>query len=524
MHPVAHIPAAQYLRMSTEHQHYSLQSQAAAIKQYADTHGFLIVESYEDPGKSGLMLKHRKGLARLLHDVVSGGQSFKAILVYDISRWGRFQDTDESAHYEFVCRSAGIPVYYCAETFENDGSPPAAIMKTLKRVMAAEYSRELSVRLCRTKKIMTERGFRVGGMAGYGLRRMLIAFDGSPRQLLAHGEVKGVASGRVILVPGPAKEIARVREIYRLTISDRRSAKSIAREFNRKGMKCCGQPWTYGRVLEILRNPKYVGIAAWGRTTGLLGIKRVKVAQERWTVKTGAFEAIIDQKMFDAAQRALRDRTQNKSNEELLCGLKELLKREGRLSEHIIDASSVVPVTATYQRRFGGVTQAYALIGYHECHSPGDALRMRRRHHKIEQTLLRRILATFPGDVSLIRERDGCRRVLRFWDGLKVSVLICQCVTTTRRAAPRWNVYVNPYEHCYTTLICRCTPNNEAFKDFYVVSSVDAPSKFEDKTPRRRMFRIKENDLWLKRGKRLVDLRQLRRLADLVQTKSTGES
>jgi len=200
MHPVAHIPAAQYLRMSTEHQHYSLQSQAAAIKQYADTHGFLIVESYEDPGKSGLMLKHRKGLARLLHDVVSGGQSFKAILVYDISRWGRFQDTDESAHYEFVCRSAGIPVYYCAETFENDGSPPAAIMKTLKRVMAAEYSRELSVRLCRTKKIMTERGFRVGGMAGYGLRRMLIAFDGSPRQLLAHGEVKGVASGRVILV------------------------------------------------------------------------------------------------------------------------------------------------------------------------------------------------------------------------------------------------------------------------------------------------------------------------------------
>jgi hypothetical protein len=157
-----------------------------------------------------------------------------------------------------VCRSAGIPVYYCAETFENDGSPPAAIMKTLKRVMAAEYSRELSVRLCRTKRIMTERGFRVGGMAGYGLRRMLIAFDGSPRQLLAHGEVKGVASGRVILVPGPTKEIARVREIYRLTISDRRSAKSIAREFNGKGMKCCGQPWTYGRVLEILRNPKYV--------------------------------------------------------------------------------------------------------------------------------------------------------------------------------------------------------------------------------------------------------------------------
>src|SRR6266851_4193098 len=106
MSPTVLIPAARYLRMSTENQQFSLPSQAAAIQQYADTHGFTIVQRYEDPGKSGLTLKHRKGLAKLLHDVISGGQSFKAVLVYDISRWGRFQDTDESAHYEFLCKSA----------------------------------------------------------------------------------------------------------------------------------------------------------------------------------------------------------------------------------------------------------------------------------------------------------------------------------------------------------------------------------------------------------------------------------
>jgi DNA invertase Pin-like site-specific DNA recombinase len=37
------------------------------------------------------------------------------VLVYDVSRWGRFQDIDESAHYEFVCKQAGIKVAYCAE-------------------------------------------------------------------------------------------------------------------------------------------------------------------------------------------------------------------------------------------------------------------------------------------------------------------------------------------------------------------------------------------------------------------------
>jgi len=115
---------------------------------------------------------------------------FKAVLVYDVSRWGRFQDTDESAHYEFLCKRAGVPIYYCAESCKNNSSSPAVIMKTLKRVMAAEYSRDLSQRLSRTKKILTQRGYRAGGIAGYGLRRMLVSFDGSPKQVLRRGEVK----------------------------------------------------------------------------------------------------------------------------------------------------------------------------------------------------------------------------------------------------------------------------------------------------------------------------------------------
>jgi len=61
-----------------------------------------------------------------------------------VSRWGRFQDSDEAAHYEFICRQAGVPIHYCGETFQNDGMMPSAIMKTLKRVTAAEFSRELS--------------------------------------------------------------------------------------------------------------------------------------------------------------------------------------------------------------------------------------------------------------------------------------------------------------------------------------------------------------------------------------------
>jgi DNA invertase Pin-like site-specific DNA recombinase len=116
------IPVAQYLRMSTEHQQYSLENQSSAIENYAESHSFEVVHTYSDTAKSGLVLRYRTGLQQLLKDVVGGTSGYRAILVYDVSRWGRFQDTDESAHYEFLCKSAGAPVHYCAETFANDGS------------------------------------------------------------------------------------------------------------------------------------------------------------------------------------------------------------------------------------------------------------------------------------------------------------------------------------------------------------------------------------------------------------------
>jgi len=149
-----------------------------------------------------VILANDRGLQQLLRDVV-GTPLFRAILVYDVSRWGRFQDTDESAHYEFLCKAAGVPVHYCAESFANDGTLSSLLMKTLKRGMAAEYSRELSVKVLAGQKRLACLGYKQGGVPGYGLRRMLVASDGTPKQLLANGERKSIATDRVTLVHGP---------------------------------------------------------------------------------------------------------------------------------------------------------------------------------------------------------------------------------------------------------------------------------------------------------------------------------
>jgi Site-specific recombinases, DNA invertase Pin homologs len=117
--------------MSTEHQQYSPENQLDVVRQYAASHNMEIVQVYSDHGRSGLNIAGREGLNQLMSDVENKQANFSALLVYDVSRWGRFQDVDESAYYEYVLKRAGIRVHYCAEQFENDGSMSSSVLKTL---------------------------------------------------------------------------------------------------------------------------------------------------------------------------------------------------------------------------------------------------------------------------------------------------------------------------------------------------------------------------------------------------------
>jgi DNA invertase Pin-like site-specific DNA recombinase len=139
--------AAQCVRMSTEHQQYSPENQLEVIRQYAASHQMDIVREYSDHGRSGLNIAGHEGLNTLMADVEGKRADFSALLVYDVSRWGRFRDVDESAYYEYVLKRAGIHMHYCAELFENDGGMSSSVLKTLKRSLAAEYNRELSVKV-----------------------------------------------------------------------------------------------------------------------------------------------------------------------------------------------------------------------------------------------------------------------------------------------------------------------------------------------------------------------------------------
>ena len=505
--PSDRVPAAQYLRMSTEHQRYSLENQAAAAEQYADAHGFSIVLSYADSAKSGLVLKHRAGLRQLLQDVVSGKPTYRVILVYDVSRWGRFQDTDESAHYEFLCKSAGVPVHYCAESFINDGTMPSLIMKTLKRAMAAEYSRELGVKVLEGQKRLAHLGFKQGGVPGYGLRRLLVSEDRRPKQELATGERKSIATDRVVLVHGPTEEVKCVREIYRMLIRDKRTVYGIARELNRRGVKYHdGSEWDYLAVFNVLTHPKYSGCHVFGRTSQKLCTKVVRLPKSQWVLTPGAFDPIVDQATFAKAQRILNDRTINKSDEELLDGLRKVLAMRGRLSLHIIKNAVSVPSPSVYRMRFGSLRRAYELIGYGK---PSDfgPIDLRRHTQALRNDLMVQITNLFPDRVSIIQRGGRWRSRLGVRDGGPVSVLIARPVAVWKQTV-RWQIDPVSHERNLVTLIARLDVNNGSFRDFFVLPSVD----------KQRRFGISSRDSWLERGERLSNLSQF---CELVRRAST---
>jgi DNA invertase Pin-like site-specific DNA recombinase len=232
-------------------------------------------------------------------EVQSGSADFSAILVYDVSRWGRFQDADEGAYHEHVCSRAGIRVHYCGEQFENDGSIGSNLLKTVKRVMAGEYSRELSVKVFAGQCRLVELGFRQGGAPGYGLRRVLIDEHRTAKGELARGDRKSLQTDRVVLVLGPSEEVDVVRRMYRMFVEDGRSEREIADALNDNGLLTdLGRPWTRASVHQVLTNEKYIGNNVYNKVSFKLKQKRVVNAREMWIRAEGAYPSIVDRALF----------------------------------------------------------------------------------------------------------------------------------------------------------------------------------------------------------------------------------
>jgi DNA invertase Pin-like site-specific DNA recombinase len=456
--------------MSTEHQQYSTANQMVVILEYAKQHGCEIVKVYSDEGKSGLNIQGRNELTRMIQDVQSGQATFSCILVYDVSRWGRFQDADESAHYEYVCRQAGIAVHYCAEQFVNDGSPVSTIVKGVKRAMAGEYSRELSTKVFQGACRLIQCGYKQGGTAGFGLRRMLIDQNGNRKTLLKMGEQKSIQTDRVVLVAGPEDEVETVRWIYQVFLKGQVEPEIAASLNARDILTDFQRPWTRGTIHQVLINEKYIGNNVYHRTSFKLKQKHVTNPPDRWVRANGVFQKIIEPEQFQKVQTIILERSRKLTDEEMLEKLRSLLSRHGWISGILIDEAEDLPSSAAFRHRFGSLVAAYRLIGYDpqiDYSFIEINRRLRKEHREMVLSVVQRIEAL--GALAVWNEET---ELLSVNNELRVSIVFCRH-TSTGAGASRWLIRLDASLKPDITVAVRMDATNEGIRDYYLLPSID---------------------------------------------------
>jgi len=471
--------AAQYVRMSTDAQKYSLDNQAAAIAAYAARRHLTIVQTYADPGRSGLRIAGREGLQELIRDVQLGRADFDCVLVYDITRWGRFQDVDESAYYEFICKRAGIRVHYCADDFENDDSLASIVLKNIKRVAAADYSKQLSKKVFQGQCHVVMLGYWRGGPAGYGLRRMLLNEAGKPKGVLQHGQRKNLKNERIVLVPGPASEQRVIRRIFNAFADEKKSRTQIAIELNAKGIRNArGKPWTSLTISNTLKNEAYIGNLVFNRRSQKLGEKQVSNPPDMWVRRDDAFKPIIAPKLFAKAQRRLQEVEYGRTltDREMLDRLTVLYRKKGHLSLKLMMMTKGIPHYKTYAQRFGSLAAAFRQVGF----EPKPRYCFQETAAKADHL----ISAVVEDIIAEVERRHISISFLHELRRLTISSTVTASVTLARVVSdgehypgpsPRWEIQRLKYRKSDLVLIIRLDARNSAVKDYFLLPMASLP-------------------------------------------------
>ncbi len=456
-----------YVRMSTESQKYSIDNQEAAINAYASQHDMAVRFAYRDEGRSGLRIANRKALTSLLLDVQGGQAQFKAVLVYDVSRWGRFQNTDQAAYYDYLCRMHGVEVIYVAESFSNDGSPFAAILKNLKRAMAGEYSRELSVKSKAGQTRLVGLGFSMGGPVTYGTRRLVLNDQGQPRSLLRLGERKAIQSDHVVLVPGPDSEVALVRRVFKLFSTADFSITDIVQQLQlEKIQDHHGNNFSRATIRRMLSNEAYIGNNVWGRRTLYLGSPCVHNPPDTWVRKDGCYEPIVAKAAFAKAQKRLSgNKPRERSRDELLQDLRSAVAANG---DTFIQAlvSRGGAARESYRRHFGSLTAACRLIGHCPERTVGatEGDKTRNQTRLFFQCVADRLRRA--GSVTDVNGREQYLVIDNFW---QIGVVVAyERAPAFGRQSRRWRISErNPLLD--VLVVVRVNADRTSVRDYFVV-------------------------------------------------------
>jgi DNA invertase Pin-like site-specific DNA recombinase len=354
---------AYYRHSARDRQENSVAIQQELVQKWAKENGVDIIFDFADRGKSGLTAEGRDGFNDMMENWVKKRQDFDFVLCLDVSRWGRFQDIDLSATYSAECKKHGKQVIYTTLGMPRPDDPLYPVYVQFERFRAAQFSKELSVKVSQGCIRIAQQGFWVGGRPPYGYHRLLLDEARQPVHVLEHHQKKGIQNQRVTLTLGPEEQVTTVRRIFHEFIEAGRDTDHIAESLNREGIRSArGGLWNASKVRQILTNVMYAGTLVYNKTTKKLKTPTRRNPPDQWVRTVGAFVGVVEPAVFDRAQAIIAQAAKRYSPEMMLGHLERLYREHGFLRTSLLRADEEAPSASTYATHFTSLDAAYQQV------------------------------------------------------------------------------------------------------------------------------------------------------------------
>ena len=275
-----------YLRVSTEMQvdGFSLDGQRNTLKKFAEREGMILVNTYEDAGKSGKSIEGRPSFQRMMKDI-ENGLEIDYVLVYKLSRFGR-NAADILNSLELI-QSYDINLIATEEGIDSSQTSGKLLISVLSAVSEIERENIIEQTMNGRKEKARQGGWN-GGFAPYGY---------------------SLVNGELVIEPEEAEVIKVIFDIY--LEDDFIGADGVAKKLNLLGIKKKARQngtlevWTRTLVRNIIENPVYTGQIAFGRRTKqkVKGTKNQfrMVKADEYILSEGNHEAIISMDIWNKA-------------------------------------------------------------------------------------------------------------------------------------------------------------------------------------------------------------------------------
>ena len=293
---------AAYARVSTDYddQINSYKAQCAEYTSMIESNpNYKFIGVFADQGLSGTQAKKRPEFMKMIESARGG--EIDLIYTKSISRFAR--NTVDTITYVRELRELGVEIIFEKENISSL-DPKIDFMLTILSSIAQEESRSISSNV----KWSYDKKFKNGIVDA----RRIYGFDVVDNKFVINQE-----------------EAVIIKQIFTLALR-RFKPSDIVKSLNASGIKTVKEGmWTYGAIVQILKNEKYCGDAILRKTVTIDYLTKKTVRNNNIADKyyvSNNHEAIVSKETFDAVQIILKDKTgvernSNKSTKYPLTGI-----------------------------------------------------------------------------------------------------------------------------------------------------------------------------------------------------------